>query len=74
MEGLEIYCIPHELEPHEWDVVVVAQKQLENGWVVEEELVYPLKESEVKEHSPDIMQLVGAWLHHITTLTENDFE
>jgi len=62
------------MEPHEWDVIAVLQTEHANGLVGEDELVYPLKESEVNEHSPDIMQLVGAWLHHLTTLTENDFD
>ena len=74
MEGVEFLFLPHELGHKEWDVVVVVQKELPNGLLVEEELVYPLKESEVSEHRNDIMQLVGAWLHHLTTLSENDFE
>ena len=72
IQGVEFLFLPHELGHKEWDVVV--QNELPNGLLVEEELVYPLQESEVKEHSPDIMQLVGSWLHHLTTLTEHDFE
>ena len=72
-EGVKITCHPMELSRKEWEVVVVVAMATVNGSVVEEELVYPLKESEVKEHQADIMQLVGAWLHHIFSVTEDDF-
>lgn len=40
MDGLTIMCLPHEMEPHEWDVVALLQAELANELVGEEELVY----------------------------------
>ena len=74
MDGLTIMCLPHEMEPHEWDLVALLQAELANGLVAEEELVYPLNESEVSEHRHEIMRLIGAWLQHLADLTENDVE
>lgn len=44
---------------------MTVQRELVNGLVGEEEIAYPLKESEVSEHRNEIMQLFGAWLQHI---------
>jgi hypothetical protein len=74
MDGLATICLPHEQEPHEWDVVAVVQAELANGLVGEDELVYPLKEIEVSEHQHEFMQIMGALIQHLTELTENDFE